>query len=39
MEIGRIITDVEIVPIDELETPAAPEQPEPAEKEPSVPAR
>lgn len=39
MEIGKIITDVEIVPIDELEAPAEPEQPAPAESKPSVPAR
>ena len=39
MEIGKIITDVEIVPIDELEKPGAPEHPTPAESDkPSVPA-
>lgn len=32
MDIGKIVTDVEIVRIDELEIPEAPAQPAPAEQ-------
>ncbi len=36
MEIGKIITDVEIVPVEELEKPSAPAQPAPAESDRSA---